>query len=1087
MSLLMLAGVMPASVSAARPPGADRRLDAKYKIDPKLAAELLKLRDSVNRPIMVFVELTRPSVGASIAARVDAGEQVSEAQRSVLRTPLRQDQAVVQRAIQRVNGKVHAAFTDTVNGFRATVPAGSVDTLARETGVKAVHLVGKAIINNENTARYVRAPQTWKSTGFTGQGVKLAVIDTGVNYYHKDFGGLGEPANTTDNPAIIEPGTFPTAKVVGGWDFVGDAYDADTVPNPTPDPDPKDCNGHGTHVAGTAAGQGVKDDGSTYTGPYNPTALNNTNWNVAPGMAPRASILAYKVFGCDGGTYVVLDAIERAVRDGAQVINMSLGLEYGNGGRVEEIAVDNAVKAGVTVVTSIGNYGPSAYVGGSPGTSKGAIAVAALDANPGFPSAWIDMPTGADIRGINANGNTNGMPVTGNLNHFVDNPGTPCDSDTGLGCEESGTHADSYTYNAYVVGEIPVVHRGNGARVDRAIEGDNQGAPAVIMVNNSAGFPPFEGPIAGADIPFIGVSSTDEARFHTDDGGSATISQAPDLANPGYRSYSNFTSGGFRRVDQLLKPDVIAPGVSVFSADADNVEGAIGISGTSMASPAVAGVAALVRQAFPGLNPRQVKSQIVNTANPNKVDQEDLRLVGAGVVDALRATRSRVHITVPNMQDPGDDQMQASLAFGMEELTRQTSGTALSSSRSFRIWNRGSSAVTYKITNNFATPAMGLSVQVTPSTVTVGAGSSALVTAKISMSNAAAGNLSKAAPFHGPVLRFDPVHGTPYLPLEYIGGRLLVKPTVVKPGVMALRVPWAVVPRGTSHIFGSLGAFSYAGDDANTTLTVRNGAGSVHSGYADIFQWGLQDPREGYDGMDIRAAGVQTLPPEICDSSVHSPDVCLNVAINNWTRFSNASENLYIVEIDTDDDEDVDYEIYGVDAAVLLGALEGVFVSAVYDVDADEFTFFYLGTAPTNSSTLMLPFLASDIGLSSSGDQDFDYFAYGLDFWDDDGDPAVPVFHQDLAMTGSNPGAADCWVDGTCPANYNAFNPVFSNGQFEELAPNQTKTIPLTVDATRYDPERGMKGWLLVSLDDPSGERQADMILPTNLQPLPSS
>jgi minor extracellular serine protease Vpr len=1065
MSLLLVGGMLPASVSARQPQG--RRLDPQYKVDPQLAAEVLRLRDP-NRPIMVFVEMTRPSVAESIAPRIDAGENVSEPQRAALRTVIRQGQAQVQRGIENANGRIHATLTDVLNGFRATIPAGSIEAVSKMFGVKAVYRVGLAQRELENTVKYVHADKTWKKTGMTGLGVKIAIIDTGINYYHKDFNGTGEPDNTTDNPDIVEPGSFPTAKVVAGYDFVGDAYDADTVPNPTPDPDPKDCNGHGTHVAGIAAGMGVKSDGTTYTGPYNPNAINTVDWNVAPGVAPRASLMAYKVFGCEGGTYVVLDAIERAVRDGADVINMSLGLEYGNGGRGEENAVNNAVRAGVTVVTSIGNYGPSAYVGGSPGTSDGAIAVAALDANAGFPSVWVDMPTGADIRGILANGNTNGLPVTGTLNHFEDNPGTPCDSDTGLGCEESGVGADSYIYNGYVAGQIPVTHRGNGARVDRAIQADAQGAPAVIMVNNSAGLPPYEGPIAGADIPFIGVAGTDHARFHTDDGGSATISQAPDLTNPGYGTHASFTSGGFRRYDQALKPDVIAPGVSVFSADVDNVTGAVGISGTSQASPSVAGIAALVRQAWPGLNPRQVKSLIVNTADPTRVSSSDLRIVGAGVADALRAVKSKAHITVPNTQDATQDSFMPSLAFGLEEIVKKTTEPAMSSTRSFRIWNRSGAAVKYKITNQWATAAMGLNVTISPSTVTVPANSNKLVTVTISMSSASAAALSHAAPDHAPVLGVDQF-GQLHTPLEYIGGRLLVKPTVLKAGIMALRVPWAVVPRGTSNIWGELGSYSTSGSDANANLAVHNGAGGVHDGYADIFQWGLNDQQEGYDGIDLRAVGFQTLPKEYCDSGAATGDVCLNVAINNWTRYSNASENLYIVEIDVDGDETDDYEIYAIDADQLIGQLGGVTLSAVYDIANDTFGNIYLATTPTNSSTLMLPFLASDIGLDDGGDEDFQYYATSYDFWDDDGDPGNPVFHFDVATTGSHPGLSDL------SATYNAFDPVLSNAQFEELAPNTSANIPVSVDLSRYDPSHGEKGWMLVSLDDPSGERQADL------------
>ncbi|CAN5756359.1 hypothetical protein BH23CHL7_BH23CHL7_09840 [soil metagenome] len=1063
MSLLLVAALMPAAASAAGPERFGRV--EGHEVDPKLARELRKLRDP-DRQVMVFVELTRPSVADAIAGRLDAGEEISAARRAELRGPLAEQQGTVKREIQRLNGRVHATFTDVANGFRATMPMRNVERLSRFNGVKMVYPVSKMVPTNDNSARYVKAPQTWSQAGYTGNGVKIAVIDTGINYYHKTFSGAGQAANDTDNPNIVEPGTFPTAKVIGGWDFVGDLYDADTVPNPTPDPDPRDCNGHGTHVAGTAAGFGVKSDGSTYTGPYNPTALNSTSWNVPPGMAPRALLLAYKVFGCDGGTYVVLDAIEMAVRDGAHVINMSLGLDYGNGGRIEEIATNNAVRAGVVVVASAGNSGPSAYINGSPGTAEGAISVAAMDADPSFPSVWIDMPTGPDIRAINANGDTDDLPVTGTMNHFEDNSLTP--DDESLGC----TVAD-WTYNNFLPGQIAVTHRGVCARVDRAIIGDDLGASAVIMINTSAAYPPYEGPIEGVDIPFLGVPSTDHVRFHADDGGSATIREAPALANPGYKWNATFSSGGFRRYDQLLKPDVIAPGVSVISADTDNMTGGVGISGTSMASPAVAGVAALVRQARPKLHPRQIKSLIVNTATTNNINPKDLRIVGNGAVDALRATRSVAHVTTPNPRDGTQQSFIPSLTFGLEEIVKTSTDPALSRTRSFRVWNRSNRSITYNITNRFATASRGMTVSIAPSQVTVPANSNRLVRVTIKLTNAKARALPDAAPGHGPALDVDHF-GQLHMPLDYIGGRLLLKPTVTRTGVMTLRVPWAVVPRGTSNVWGQLGSWS-GGDTATSRILVRNS--SVHTGISDVFAWGLQDPREGYDGMDMRAVGFQSLPSFICDSSVPEDDVCLVAAINNWSRFSNASENLWVLLLDTTGDQQIDYEIYVVDAGLLLGALDGIPISAVFDVAANEFTWVYLATAAPNSSTILVPFLASDVGLEEGGDQDFWYEAESYDLFDDDGDPAVPVFHFDVARTGNNPSA------GSQRALYDAFDHPISQGNFNVVTPGAWVYVPVSVDRTRWNPRFGQKGWMNVSLDDLAGDRQADLILTGPLQP----
>ena len=197
------------------------------------------------------------------------------------------------------------------------------DRLARQHRRRAIH----------------RRPATWGATGFTGNGVKIAIIDTGLDYYHADFGGSGDPADyTAADPTTLADGGFPTTKVAGGYDFAGDGYDAtgdNGSTTPAPDPDPLDCgpadhgDGHGTHVAGTAAGQGVLADGSTYTGPYNASTISGHSWKVGPGVAPRATLYSFKVFGCQGSTDLTVDAINAAVAAHVDVINMSLGSPLG--------------------------------------------------------------------------------------------------------------------------------------------------------------------------------------------------------------------------------------------------------------------------------------------------------------------------------------------------------------------------------------------------------------------------------------------------------------------------------------------------------------------------------------------------------------------------------------------------------------------------------------------------------------------------------------------------------------------------------------------------------------------------------------
>ena len=139
-----------------------------------------------------------------------------------------------------------------------------------------------------------------------------------------------------------------------------------------------DCNGHGTHVASTAAGGGVNADGSPYAGPYN-GSTPFASMKLGPGVAPRANVYALRVFGCAGSTTLTVAAIEWAVdpnndsdlSDRLDVINMSLGSNFGSLASTSAIAADNAARMGVIVVASAGNAGDTYTISGSPAPASG--------------------------------------------------------------------------------------------------------------------------------------------------------------------------------------------------------------------------------------------------------------------------------------------------------------------------------------------------------------------------------------------------------------------------------------------------------------------------------------------------------------------------------------------------------------------------------------------------------------------------------------------------------------------------------------------------------------------------------------------
>ncbi len=1053
MSVLLVATLMPAT-AAGRSPERFGRVDTGG-VTPNLDA-LARNRDP-NATVSVIVQLSGQPVAVAAGAALDAGRELSEAEKASLRQPLITRQANLKTQLRTLGARVEGSYTDVLNGVRLSVKASQLQRIAALPGVIKVEPTPTHYRGNTNTVDYLRADKAWDRTGNTGEGVVIAIIDSGINYYHPGFGGIANPEYSADNGLDRSDGNFPTDKVIEGHDFVGDNYDPsrpNTFP-PMPDNDPLDCKDpdspnvqHGSHVAGTAAGFGVRDNGETYNGPYDEATLERVEFFIGPGTAPEADLLAYRVFGCQGGTNLVVDAIERATRDGADVINMSLGSGFGNPNSADAVAVDNASIAGVTVVMSAGNAGPSAYITGSPGVATRGISVGAIDAVPSFPSVIIDMATGPDIEGINANGETDDLPLTGRLVVLNNITG-----DEELGCELS-----DYTANGVVEGDIPVTTRGVCARVDRARHGQTLGAQAVIMINNSTALPPFEGPIRGVDIPFVGVRSTDAPRFDTDDGENATISEGPELANEGFKHTASFTSGGPRRVDSMIKPDVTAPGVGVFSVAGETVENGKVLSGTSMSSPSVAGVAALVLQENPSWTSREVKAALIGTASPGRVDPYDVRLSGAGVVNPKRALEATgLVFTTPGV---------SSLVFGSAQLPAdQERDFAYRQTRSMNIVNQGPTAKTYRLSNQFNTDTLGASVSISPTTVTVPGNDRRKVNVTIEFSRADATALPDVAPFHGPDLDVDDF-GQLHSPLTHAAGAIIATPTT---SGNKIRVPWLVAPRGLSRINDQpREAYRERANAFKSTVRVKNHG--LHNGIADVYQWGILDDNDGLEGIDIRAAGVQSLPAEACTGEVDADDECLVFAINTWNNWNNASENEFDVLIDTDGDDEADFIVIGLDLGLVFGVFQGIYGSLVLDLSTGGLTGIYFATAPNNGGTMLLPALASNLGLDSTNNE-LSYIVESFDVYDG----ASDLFQFDQATTSIDPSNGSVW------AHYTAFDPVLSNGQFVPLAPKESADIKLRVDKDGYDPALGHKGWMIVTLEDETGgdqngQFQADLI-----------
>jgi len=1043
---LISAGAAMAVFAASDPPGrnfapaGDGGITSTSFVPRSLSAE----------PMIVVTKLSGKSMAE---AQADAGRKLTVSEKSQIRNQLKAIQDGLKPQIQLAGGTVLAQFQAALNGIKVQIPASKLSKLSSLQGVVALLPVHNDELVNVTSVPYIGAPTVWDApTNYRGEGIKIGVIDTGIDYTHANFGGSGIPADYTTahaaetspaNPAWFGPAA---PKVKGGFDFVGDAYTGSNTPHS--DPNPLDCNGHGSHTSGTAAGFGVTSGGATYTGPYNPGIYTPGAFNVGPGVAPKADLYAYRVFGCAGSTNVTVDAIDRAFDDGMDVINMSLGSPFGTADDASAVASTNVAKAGMIVVASAGNNGTNQYLTGSPSTGTGAISVAANDAHAGFPAATMVISTDGTITAQNSNGAafTDGTPyqVAVLRTSYPNGP-------VSLGCSDS----DYTGYPGGVGGKLVVTLRGTCSRVGRAIRAQRFGAAAAAMLNTDTGYPPFEGQITSdpdtgfqftVTIPFFGIrgvitnATSDSSKLAGADtanpptaGGTVTVTNTT-LVNPGFSSLASFTSGGPRNGDSWLKPDVTAPGVSVFSTLIGSGNGATAMSGTSMASPHVAGVAALVKQAHPSWKQVQEwKAAIVNTGNPSAIGgliPYKTSLGGTGLVQPVPAVNTNVIAL--------GDTATSTLNFGFSELKADFSQTKL-----IKLRNKGSLPATFNVaqTNASGRPH---SIALGSSSVTVPAGTEVTASVTLNVPVATAGDSNGSG-----------------LSFREVAGLITFTPaTASDNNNVTLRVPYYLVPRALSGVQATMPkSVTTASPSTNATLT--NLSGPI-SGNGDFYAWGISSNQsKGLGSNDVRGVGVQSFSP----AQTGLPSQLLVFAVNTWNRWSNAASNEFDIYVDVNpaaNDGD-DYVIVGVDqGAVQTGTFNGRMAAFVFSTHSAGASVNFFATAPTDSSTAELPVLASQ--LCRSGEACLSA-----------ANPRLTYHINSFDVTG---GPTDFVA---AVAKYNAYSSSISQGDFVTVPKGASGTVPVTINPTEWAQTPAL-GSMIVTLDNKAGAGEA-ALLPLALNP----
>jgi subtilisin family serine protease len=667
-----------------------------------------------------------------------------------------------------VAGRADFRFNLVMNGITLNLPATALKTVEAMPQVKRVVPNTVLSINLNNSVKYINAPAVYGKyqeltpfddfrEGYEGQGINIAVLDTGIEWQHPMFGGDATPPRLGTAPPAAAANS--NQKVIYYMSFSGGLVDD---------------FGHGSAASSNAAGYLAMAPGAD--------GLPGTADDVrVHGVAPQAKLMGYKV--CTGtGSCVsasTIMGIEDAVspytltlqpKPVAHVINLSLG---GTGGPDDATAVaaSNAALLGTAVVASAGNAGPGEGTIGSPSAGRHVISVAATT-HPGAANAnWsVDVLQASAVSQTQVGAITpaKNLPKADGFDRLKLYPmaGTPDPA--------AGSIAQRYvlvknplaTYPAAVSGRIALVKNpgiASGTFFDICNKAAVAGAIGCIYISTTTNPTAVKGTIPSAivspadgEILVDAISSTDNNGVDPADG---TISELPIRLNPYlsdefYGTTTSFSSRGPVQGLGQIKPDVTAPGINILSATVKAGGATAGggtmfdptgytlATGTSFSGPHVSGVAALIKQAHLDWTPDMIRTAMINTATnmrsgagtplPDGKQSDSIIDQGGGLVDVRAAinTKALMGVAGDGINQPG---ILGSHSFGEEAILNNRISNTREVTVTIRDLSGEGGTYTLSTANNRFFDTQGISASVSPSSVTVPAGGTATFTARVTL------------------------------------------------------------------------------------------------------------------------------------------------------------------------------------------------------------------------------------------------------------------------------------------------------------------------------------------------------------------
>lgn len=580
----------------------------------------------------------------------------------------------------KVKHKVRDTFKEAFNGVVLTLPANQIETLLQSEAVKSVYenkqvqLIEPAQ-KNTNTSPYsgktpheIMGVDKLHEAGLTGKHIKVGVLDTGIDYNHPGLKDAYE----------------------GGYDFVDEDHDPmettyeDWIKAGKPGGNASDyITMHGTHVSGIIAGQG-----------------NAESQYATKGVAPDADLYAYRVLGPHGtgSTEDILAGIEKSVIDKMDVINLSLGANSNDPYSPLAIGINNAVLAGVTCVLAAGNEGPGEYTLGTPAAS--ALGITVGSSNPevaeyNYLGTFKGSSTVVDseIRYATHGYDEDPRTLAGKTFEIVD-----------LG---QGLETDFNSKNAK--GKIALVSTGTTQVYEKVRLAKQHGAAAVFIYGTNNGFIPDKLPI-NIDNTYAYILSGEQGKEFKEMLKNETAQYT--FTTPQKKliytedTLSFFSSRGPALFTYDIKPEITAPGLDIMSTVPPNAHGEkyegqyqygyARLSGTSMATPQVAGVAALMLEKNPKATPAYIKTSLMNTAD-EMVGEYSVFEIGAGRIDADEAIHSNINFQVidettsfANGEELKIDELTGGMSFSLQHEDK-----SLSDHRTIMLKNSGEVTKTF--------------------------------------------------------------------------------------------------------------------------------------------------------------------------------------------------------------------------------------------------------------------------------------------------------------------------------------------------------------------------------------------------------